>query len=114
VKEGQHLEELDVGGRKMLKWILKKLDGDVDWIHLAQEMDSCWSVFNMSINLWSSDRLWGPQWVQACHRPELSGQDVNLTAHIHPSTKLGMRRAFPRLPLMPSWCAQGQIWIFVN
>lgn len=41
VKEGQHLEELDVGGRKMLKWILKKLDGDVDWIHLAQEMDSC-------------------------------------------------------------------------
>jgi hypothetical protein len=41
MKKGEHLEELGVGGRIMLKWILKKLDGDVDWIHLAQETDSC-------------------------------------------------------------------------
>ena len=36
---------------------------------------------------------------------------VNLTAHIHLLTKLGMHREMPRFPHMPSLCAQRQVRI---
>jgi hypothetical protein len=32
--EGDHLEDLVVDGRIILKWILTKLDGGMDWIAL--------------------------------------------------------------------------------
>jgi hypothetical protein len=35
--EGRHnLEDLEIGGRIVLKWILNRLD-DMDWINLAED-----------------------------------------------------------------------------
>jgi hypothetical protein len=33
------LEDTDVDGRIILKWIFRKWDGGMDWIDLAQETD---------------------------------------------------------------------------
>jgi hypothetical protein len=35
VWERDHLENLGVDGRIIIKWIFKKWDGSMDWIHLA-------------------------------------------------------------------------------
>lgn len=32
-----HLEDLGVGWKKILKWVIKKCDGDMETIHLAQD-----------------------------------------------------------------------------
>ena len=34
-----HLEELGADGSIMLKWILKKRDGGMEWIDLAQDKE---------------------------------------------------------------------------
>jgi hypothetical protein len=39
LREGDHLKDLGVDGRIILKWIFKRLDGGVDWIDLAQDRD---------------------------------------------------------------------------
>jgi len=39
LREGDHLEDLSVDGRIILKWIFKKWDGGTDWIGLAQNKD---------------------------------------------------------------------------
>ena len=36
LKEGNHLKDHGVDGRIILKWILEKWDGSIDWIDLAQ------------------------------------------------------------------------------
>ena len=38
VKERDHLDDLGVVGRKILKWICSKWDRDVGWIGLAHDM----------------------------------------------------------------------------
>jgi hypothetical protein len=40
LREGDHLDDLGVDGRIILKFIFKKWDGDMDWIDLAQDRDS--------------------------------------------------------------------------
>lgn len=36
MKERTHLGNLGIGGRIILKWILKEGCEDVDWVHVAQ------------------------------------------------------------------------------
>jgi hypothetical protein len=40
-KERDHLEDLGLDRRIILKWILKKYDGGRDWIKLAQVASCC-------------------------------------------------------------------------
>jgi hypothetical protein len=46
-----HLKDLGVDGRIILKWILEKWDGGMDWIDVAQERDRWRAVVNAVMNL---------------------------------------------------------------
>jgi hypothetical protein len=46
-----HFEELGVDGRIILKWIIKKWDGGMDWIDLALDRDRWRAVVNAVMNL---------------------------------------------------------------
>jgi hypothetical protein len=50
-KEGDYLEDTSVDGRVILKWILEKWDGGVDWIDLAQDRDRWRAVVNAVMNV---------------------------------------------------------------
>jgi hypothetical protein len=49
VTERDHLEDLGVGGRIILKWIFKKWDGDIDWFDVAQERNR-WRALVNAVN----------------------------------------------------------------
>jgi hypothetical protein len=51
LRKGDHLEDLVTDGRIILKWILKKLDGGMDWINLAQDRDKWMALVNAVMNL---------------------------------------------------------------
>jgi hypothetical protein len=51
LREGDHLGDLSVDGRIILKWIFKKWDGDMDWNELAQDRDRWRAVVNAVMNL---------------------------------------------------------------
>ena len=46
-----HLEDLGLDGRIVLKRMLKKWDGGVHRSHLAQYRDRCWALVNAVKNL---------------------------------------------------------------
>ena len=50
LRGGDHLEDLDVDGRIILKWIFKKWDGGMDWIDVAQGRDRWWAVVSAVMN----------------------------------------------------------------
>jgi hypothetical protein len=52
-RKGDHLEDLDVDGRIILKWIFKKWDGDggMDWIDMAQDRDRWRALVSAVMNL---------------------------------------------------------------
>jgi len=45
------LEDLGLDVRIILKWIFKNWDGGMDWIDLAKDRDSWWTLVNAAINL---------------------------------------------------------------
>jgi len=40
LRERDHLEDADLDGRIVLKWIFRKWDGSMDWIDLAEDGDT--------------------------------------------------------------------------
>jgi hypothetical protein len=51
LREGDHLGDQGIDGR-ILKWIFKKWDGDMDWIELVQGRDRSGAVLNAVMKLW--------------------------------------------------------------
>jgi hypothetical protein len=52
LRERDHMEELSVDGRIILKWSFKDLDGlGMDWIGLAQDREGCLALVNAVLNL---------------------------------------------------------------
>jgi hypothetical protein len=51
LKEKDHLKDLSVVGCIILKWIIKKWDGSMDGIDLAQDRDRGRGVVNAVMNL---------------------------------------------------------------
>jgi hypothetical protein len=51
LREGDHLGDPGVDGRKILNWIFKKWDGGMDWIELAQDRDRWRTLVNAIMNL---------------------------------------------------------------
>jgi hypothetical protein len=47
LREGDHLEDVGVDGRIILKWIFKKWDGGMPWIELAEDMDKWRACVNV-------------------------------------------------------------------
>jgi len=50
--EGGHLGDLGIEGRIILRWIVGKLCGGMDWIELAQDRDRWQALVNAVMNLW--------------------------------------------------------------
>ena len=50
LREGDHLEDTSLDGKIILKWIFERLDGDIDWIDLAQERDRWRTLVNAVMN----------------------------------------------------------------
>jgi hypothetical protein len=48
---GDHLKDPGVNGRVILKWIFERLNGDIDWIYLAQDRDIWRDFMNTLMNL---------------------------------------------------------------
>jgi hypothetical protein len=47
-----HWEEPGVDGMIVLRWIIGKWDGDIDWIDLVQDRAWWRAVVNVAMNLW--------------------------------------------------------------
>ena len=51
LRAGDHLEDPGIDGRIVLKWILQKWDGGMDWIDGSLERDGWCAVVNAVMNL---------------------------------------------------------------
>ena len=51
MRGGNNLEDSDVDGRKIVKWILEKWGGCMDWIGVAQKRDRWLAFVNVAMNL---------------------------------------------------------------
>jgi hypothetical protein len=47
LREGNHLGDSRVDGKIILKWILKKWDGGMEWIEVAQDTDRWRALVNV-------------------------------------------------------------------
>jgi hypothetical protein len=44
LRERDHLEDPDVDGRIILRWIFRKRDGRMDWIDMDEDRDRWWAL----------------------------------------------------------------------
>jgi hypothetical protein len=51
-EERDDLEDPDIDGRIILKWIFKKQNGGMDWVDLVQGRDRWQAVVNVVISRW--------------------------------------------------------------
>jgi len=58
LRENDHLEDADVDGRIILRWIFRKWDGGIDWIDLSQDRDR-WRALANGGNEPSGSIKWG-------------------------------------------------------
>ena len=49
-RKGVHSKEPDVDGKIILKWILQKWDGGMDWIAIVEDRDRWRAVANAVMN----------------------------------------------------------------
>jgi hypothetical protein len=52
LKEGDHLRDLGVDGRIILKEMAKVACDDMEWIYLPPDWDQWWALLNTVMNLW--------------------------------------------------------------
>ena len=51
LREGDYFEYLAVDGRIILKWILQKWDGGMNWLDLAQDRNRWRGIVNAVMNV---------------------------------------------------------------
>jgi len=51
LRERDHLEDPDIDGKIILRWIFRKLNGGMYWIDLAQNRDRWRALVNAVMNL---------------------------------------------------------------
>jgi len=51
LRDRDHLEDPDLGGRVILRWIFMKWDGGMDWIDLTQDRDRWRALVSAVMNL---------------------------------------------------------------
>jgi len=52
LRKGDHLEDPDLDGRIILRWIWRKWDGVMDWFDLARDRDMWRALVTAVMNLW--------------------------------------------------------------
>ena len=67
-----HLEDLAVDGRMILKWTFKKWDGGMEWIDLAQERNRWRTVVNAVMDF-SFHKIRGVSWLVEYLLPSQEG-----------------------------------------
>jgi len=53
LNEIDHLQFTGIDERIILKWIFRKWEGGMDWIHVAQKRDRLWNLVNAAMKLWA-------------------------------------------------------------
>jgi hypothetical protein len=51
VREGDHVEDLGIGGMLIVKWILRSRRGDAEWIDVAHDKDRWCALVTAGMNL---------------------------------------------------------------
>jgi hypothetical protein len=51
LREREHLEDLGIDGRIILKWVFKKEDGGVNWNVVSQDRDKWRPLVNAEMNI---------------------------------------------------------------
>jgi len=49
--EREHLEDPDIDGRIILRWLFRKCDGSMEWVYLPQDRDRWWAQVNAVMNI---------------------------------------------------------------